>query len=119
MHGRSVKISIQKVSTITLFRVLRCWPLFFFDNVEQKRVMKYLTKNSHSVGSGDAPAPRHPVGSRDVRAAAERESFLLANLSRLIKKLTRTTSAPLLYKLGHRLSTKSQAQDFKKYVVMI
>lgn len=59
-----------------------------------------LTKNSHCAGSGDAPTPRHPATSRDVRVAAEQEPFLQAILSRLAKKLVGTTSAPLLHKLG-------------------
>lgn len=109
----------QKVSTTLFCEVLSCWPLFFLDKAKRKRVMKYLTKNSHCAGSGDAPTPRHPVIRQDVRVAAEPEPFLLANLSGLTKKLIKTALAPLLHKLGHRLNIFGQTQDFEKYGVMI
>lgn len=90
---------IQKVGT---YSFLTCSTgLCFFRQCKKKKSIG-LPKNSHTGGSGDAPAQRRPAASRGVRVAAEPGPFLSAILSRLSKKQRETTSAPLLHKAAKK-----------------
>ena len=83
-HRKDVLIMMKakhKVSTVTLLRVLQCWPLFFY-NARRKRVT-HRTNNLHAGALLVAPITGKGEGQRLNSSRPTK----IANLSRLIKKL--------------------------------